>query len=382
MEADILIIGGGIAGATLAFHMAGRRSVILLERETSYGTHATGRSAAEWSVVHASGVTRTLTKASHAFLSQPPAGFSDYPLIRRRGNLIVARSGAEEDLQRIHDDARDHVPDLTRLSAGEAAALSPFLDRQVLREVLYDPTNCEIDVDALFNGFLRGARAQGALTIPGTATLAGTRAGGRWQVEAGGEIISAAIVVNAAGPWADEVAGQFGVQPLGLVPRRRTAITFDPPDGAAIGEAASADDVGTGAYIKPEGGRLMASPGDATDSVPCDAAPEEIDVATAAMIAEEMTGHPIRRIVARWAGLRTFTTDGQPVAGWDASSEGFFWLAGLGGAGLMISPALGTAAAALIEDGKTPHGLQAQGVTAAALSPRRLADPARMTPPN
>lgn len=372
MESDILIIGGGIAGASLAFHLADRFSVILIERESSFGVHATGRSAAEWSLVHANGLTRALTEASHDFLAAPPTDFSEYPLLTERGNLIVAREGSELLLDQLLDSSQAFVTGLTRITPAAAAQYVPFVDPSVVSAALYDPTNSAIDVDALLTGFLRGARQQGAVVMNDVSVLRGYRKGHDWAVDTSFGLINTATVVNAAGPWADEVAASFGVTPLGLVPRRRSAIAFDLPGLPDIRSAPSLDDVGTGAYIKPEGGILMASPGDATPSPACDAAPEEIDAATAAWLVEELTGRPVNRINARWAGLRTFAADEQPVAGWDGAMPGFFWFAGLGGAGLMMSPALGESAAAIIKGGEVSPKLQQRGISAQALSPCRL----------
>ena len=367
----MLIIGGGIAGASLAFHLAARRRVILLEREAAFGGHATGRSAAEWSMVHATGMTRALTGASRDFLAAPSSGFGSAPLLRKRGNVIIARAGSEAVLERLYADAAPHVPELARIEAREALAFASFVAPDIVARAIYDPTNCAIDVDALLTGFLRAAREQQAIVRTDVAVLGGRLVQGRWQVETSAGPLTATTVVNAGGAWADEIARSFGVPALGLTPRRRTAIIFELPAVGDVRTAAAVDDVATGAYLKAEGGALMASPGDATVSPACDAAPEEIDVATAAWIAEELTGQRIERLQARWAGLRTFAADEQPVAGWDASASGFFWLAGLGGAGLMTSPALGAAAASILMDGEAPSELRARGITASGLSPQR-----------
>lgn len=372
MNADVLIIGGGIAGAAVAYHLASRCRVVLVEREEGFGAHATGRSAAEWSTLHASGLTRALTSLSEDFLSSPPESFSEYPLLETRGNVVIARPGDEPVLERLRLESEGEVAGLSWIGTQEALRLSPFLQPEIVGRALYDPANCTIDVDGLLHGYLRAARKAGASTLAGVGVLRGVRAGDAWQVETSAGPIFAPVVVNAAGAWADEMAQRFGAEPLGLVPRRRTAITFDVADGVDLRGAASVDDVGLGAYLKPEGGRLMASPGDATDAEPCDAAPEEIDVATAAWVAEELTGKPISRIVSRWAGLRTFTPDGHAVAGWDAAATGFFWLAGLGGAGLMTSPALSEAAASILLGEPPPGVFLARGIDAAALSPSRL----------
>lgn len=368
----IVIVGGGIAGVALAWRLAPRFSVIVLEQEGGLGFHATGRSAAEWSLVHAEGLTRTLTAASAAFLNAPPPGFSDRPLVRRRGNVVYARPEGQESYGRLLDHGRQAQDDLEEITPAEASRRAPFLLAGALEAAFWDPANGEIEVDALLTGCQRAARAAGAEFRLTTGLTGGERRNGVWRLSTPGGPLEADVLVNAAGPWVDAVASSCGAQTLGLEARRRTAVTFDPPGGLNVRGLPSADDAHSGFYLKPEAGLLMACPGDATPGPPGDARPEEIDVATAAWMAEEATGQPVRRIVASWAGLRTYAPDGQPVVGWDPDSEGLFWLAALGGSGLMTSPALSAAAAAILEHGETTADLARDGITAAVLSPRRL----------
>lgn len=368
----VAIVGGGIAGVALAWRLAARFSVVLLEREDGLGFHATGRSAAEWSLVHAEGLTRVLTAASAAFFEAPPAGFADQPLVRRRGNVVYARREGLEAFAELLAHGRTLQPDIQEISTGEAADRAPFLDPTVLSAAFWDPLNGEIDVDTLLTGCQRAARRAGAVFRTGVTVQGAERRSGVWRLATSDGPLEADVLVNGAGPWADGVAGLCGADALGLEARRRTAITFDPAEGLDIRGLPSADDADSGFYIKPEGGRLMACPGDATPSEPCDARPEEIDVATAAWMAEEVTGRPVRRLGATWAGLRTYAPDEQPVVGWDPKVRDLFWLAGLGGAGLMTSPALSAAAAAILETGETPPDLARDGISAAALSPARL----------
>lgn len=367
----VAIVGGGIAGVALAWRLAPKFSVVLLEREDGLGFHATGRSAAEWSLVHAEGLTRTLTAASAAFFDAPPAGFAELPIVRRRGNVVYARQDGLGALSRLLEHGRVLQPDLREISPREAANRAPFLDPGALAAAFWDPLNGEIDVDALMTGCQRDARREGAAFRTGVAVLGAQRRPDGWRLATSDGPVECDVLVNAAGPWADGLANLCGARPLGLQPRRRTAITFDPVEGLDVRGLPSADDAGSGFYLKPEGGRLMACPGDATPSEPCDARPEEIDVATAAWMAEEATGRPVRRLGATWAGLRTYPRDDQPVAGWDPETSGLFWLAGLGGAGLMTAPALSAAAAAILETGETPPEFARDGLTAAALSPAR-----------
>lgn len=368
----VVIVGGGIAGVALAWRLAAANRVVLLEREQGLGYHATGRSAAEWSLVHAEGLTRSVTAASGEFFNAPPPGFSDLPLLRRRGNVVYARPGEARTLADLLDHARVFQPDIVEIAPRDAADRAPFLDHSALEAAFWDPLNGEIEVDALMTACRRAAAGAGAVFQTGAEFLGAEHRRGCWAVSTSQGRIEADALVIAAGPWSDEVALLCGGAPLGLEARRRTAVTFDPPAGLDARDLPSADDAASGFYIKPEAGRLMACPGDATPSPPCDARPEEIDVATAAWMAGEVMGCEVRRLGATWAGLRTYALDNQPVAGWDATVEGLFWLVGLGGAGLMTAPALSSAAASILESGETPDDLARDGVTAAALSPSRF----------
>ena len=197
------------------------------------------------------------------------------------------------------------------------------------------------------------------------------RAGGLWRAETVAGAYAAPVVINAAGAWCDAVAALAGAAPIGLQPRRRTAFVFDGPadDGCDWPMLHDIDDF---FYLKPESGRVLGSPADETPSKPCDAYPEELDIAIGADRIMQATTLEIRHIRNKWAGLRGFVADREPVAGFDASAQGFFWLAGQGGAGIMTAPALGAAAAALASGEPLAEAVAAQGISAAGLGPSRL----------
>ena len=179
-------------------------------------------------------------------------------------------------------------------------------------------------------------------------------------------------MVNAAGAWADEIAGLAGVAPIGLQPMRRTAILVEPPPGAEIDDWPMVIDADESFYFKPDAGLLLVSPADETPMAPCDVQPDEWDVAVAVDRVETATTLKITRVKHRWAGLRSFVADRTPVAGYDPDAPGFFWLAGQGGYGIQTAPALSRLAAALVLDLPIPAGLVAHGVNAADLAPARL----------
>lgn len=368
---DILVIGGGIAGASAAYFLAPQRKLVLVERESGYGYHSTGRSAAEWTAAHFHGVMRSVVLFGRPFLDAPPAGFAMRPLLRRRGNIMFAREGGEQAAELFIRAAQPLNPGLEEISADRALQIVPFLRREILARTFYDPENCEIDVDALHQGYLRGIRAAGGTTRSGVEFHGAERRNGAWLARIGDETIEAGVILNAAGAWSDVVAARSGIRPLGLQPRRRSALTFDPGfDASAIPPV---DDMASGFYFKASGPVLMVSPGDQTPSTPCDAQPEELDLAIAVDLFERCTTLAIPRLASRWAGLRTFASDEHPVAGFATDGTGFFWLVGQGGGGIMSSPGLGQLAATLVAGGALPAQAQDLELDEAKLSPGRLA---------
>jgi D-arginine dehydrogenase len=371
MRVDVLVVGGGIAGASVAYFLAEQQHVLLIEREPGFGYHSTGRSAAEWTAAHCSGVKRALVLFGEPFFASPPGGFATVPLLRRRGNLLFSPPGGEAAGDAFFAEVSPRTPKLQAISVGEALEIVPFLRPEVLARCYYEPDNAEIDVDALHQGFLRGIRRRGSLTRSGIEFTAAERVADVWQVRLGAETVETPLIVNAAGAWADLVAARAGVRPLPIEPRRRTALTFDP--GFDVRKVPPVDELASGFYFKASGNALMVCAGDATPSPPCDAQPEDLDIAIAVDYFERYTTLEIRRLTARWAGLRNFVHDEQPVAGFATDTSGFFWLTGQGGAGIMTSPGLGQVAAALLQGRGLPARATEFGVTPDALSPRRLA---------
>jgi D-arginine dehydrogenase len=369
--ADVIVIGAGIAGASAACEIAASRRVLLLERESQPGYHTTGRSAALFTETYGNAVMRALTRASKAFLTAPPPGFASAPLLAPRGTLLVARAGQMPALRRAHDDCAALVGNLALLSGDEVRARVPCFAPGQVAGGLHEPDAMDIDVHALHHGYLRLLRARGGELACGAEVLALVQDGGRWRVQTKAGEFTAPVIVDAAGAWADEVGRLAGARPIGLAPMRRTAITFDPPAGAEVDRWPAVIDVDETWYFKPEAGRLLASPADETPSPPCDAQPDEYDVALLVDRLTRLTTLQVPRIHARWAGLRSFVADRTVVAGYDAQAAGLFWLAGQGGYGIQTAPAVARAAAALIDGRPLPADIADLGVDAAALSPQR-----------
>lgn len=369
---DFLVVGAGIAGASIGFELARRGRVVLAERETQPGYHTTGRSAAQYAASYGNPLARRLTLASKPFFDAPPAGFAEHPLLTPRGVLYVAGPEQEAALAGIRAAAVEGRARVEDLDGAGACARVPVLRATAVSRALYDPGSLDVDVHALHQGYLKGLRAAGGRLVCKAEAVAVGRDGGLWRIDTPAGRFAAPVLVNAAGAWGDEVARLAGVVPLGLKPRRRTVISFDPPAGvdpAGWPFVVSADET---VYFKPDAGRILASPADETDSPPCDARPEELDIAVTVDRLERLTTLAPRRIVHSWAGLRTFAPDRSVVAGFDAGAAGFFWLVGQGGTGIQMAPALARAAAALACGEALPADIAGHGVGADDLSPARL----------
>ncbi len=368
-----LVVGAGMAGASVAAELARHGSVILLETEDRPGYHTTGRSAAHYTETYGPPLVRALTQASRAFYDAPPAGFADAPLLTPRGSLMVAPPGDEAQLDDAAATFGAELGDLHRLGAEEAMRLVPTLRPEAVAGGVYEPGSKDMDVAAIHQGYLRMLKAAGGVIATGAELLALDRRDGLWHAETAQGPVTAAIVVNAAGAWADVVGKRAGAAPIGLVPKRRTAVIFEPRDPAAVDPAwPFVADLAATWYFRPEAGHVFCSPADETPSPPCDAQPEELDVAIALDRIETATWMQPRRVVAKWAGLRSFVEDGEPVFGWDETVPGFFWYAAQGGYGIQMAPAAARFAAALIVDEGLPSDLTDRGIVPDALSPRRL----------
>jgi D-arginine dehydrogenase len=368
---DVLVVGAGIAGASVAAHLAQHCRVALIERESQPGYHSTGRSAALFSETYGNDVVRALSRASRAFLFAPPAGFSDHPLVRRRGTLHIARPDQLALLEQFLalPDVAAHA---RAVDALEAVRLCPLLRPDYAAAAVHEPLASDVDVHALHHGYLKMARAAGGLRVADAPVLQLEYADGHWKAHTPVGDFEAPIVVNAAGAWADEIAKLAGVDPLAIVPHRRTALLADAPAGHSIEDMPCTIDIAELFYFKPDAGRVLLSPADETPSPPCDAQPDEWDVATAIERVQAATILNVLRAPRKWAGLRSFAPDRTPVIGYDRKAEGFFWLAGQGGYGIQTASAASVLASALILRNDVPSELAGFGVAERAVSPERF----------
>ena len=350
---EVVIIGGGIAGASIGSGIAHRRRTLIIEAENYCGFHSTGRSAAFWLESYGGPKVGLLTAASHEFLQNPPGDFVDHCLLRTRGALHVSR-----DCWAELPDGVDH----RRLARSELERLLPGV-RPDWRFAVFEPGCADIDVAALHSAYLRRFKRRGGQVATGARLAAASFDKNRWAIElADGSTLTCTVLVNAAGAWADPVAESCGVRPAGIAPKRRTMVQLRIGRSGLRGLPLVNDTGGT-FYFKGEGDRgIWLSPHDEIETAPCDAAPEEIDVATAIDRFESVVYWPVERVERSWAGLRSFAPDRLPVYGFDEDVPGFFWAAGQGGFGIQSAPAAARLAESLLLD-------EAPGPTVAHIDP-------------
>lgn len=360
-EVDVLIVGGGIAGASLGAEVAAQRSVLLVEGESQCGTHSTGRSAAFWLESYGGATVAQLTTASRLFLESPPADFSEQGFLRTRGDLHITR----DELPELPCGVEARV-----VERAELERMVPGI-RPQWRRALFEPGCADIDVAGLHAAYLRQFRRSGGELRTDVRFDTAVRRGERWEVSlADGSTVTASVIVNAAGAWADDVAVAAGVPPLSIEPKRRTMLQLR-VGRSGLRDLPLVDDAAGTFYFKGEGDRTVwLSPHDEIDTDPCDAAPEEIDVAIAIDRFEKVVDWPIEAVERRWAGLRSFAPDRIPVYGFDPAAPGFFWCAGQGGFGIQTAPAAAKLAAALLLGAQADEAVA--HIDATAFSPARF----------
>lgn len=364
---DVGVIGGGIAGASVAYAAARRgMAVVMLEREDVLCAHSTGRSAASADPTIGPAAVQVLTRASVRWFIENDT--AERPLLTRRPILLIGSADGRAALERLAMAAIESQPRARLLSGAESVELCPVLRPTAAAAALWMPDAFDIDTELLFEQYVAHARAAGMQVRRGFGIEAMDWRGGAW-VLSGPEIVRVRVVVNAAGAWADQVAAMASASALGLRPLRRTALAVAGPDGCERWPLVA--DLDETFYLKPWGrSELLLSPADETPDEPRDARAEELDVARCIEAVNAATTLSIRHVRSTWAGHRTFAADRCPVVGFDADAQGFFWCAGLGGAGIQTSPAIGELAGALLADDEPATELEP---FAHELSPRRFA---------
>ncbi len=369
---DAIVIGGGMAGASVAFELSAGRRVLVLEDEEQPGYHATGRSAAAFIASYGfeNPALRSLTLASRQALEFPPTAFHAGSFLERRGLLSLAREDRLDELKALYAAQTEALPDIEWVDGQFLSETIPLLREAFLAGAILEKDVFDIDVHGLHEAYLKGLKHRGGACKTSAPAQAITRTGKDWRVDTAAGSYSAPVLINAAGAWADQVATMAGVPPLGIQPLRRTAILLETP--VTTENWPLVMETGAGFYFKPDAGLLLVSPADETESPACDAAPEEIDIAYAAHYAEEALDMQVRNVKHSWAGLRSFAPDRTPVIGFDDGVDGFFWMAGQGGHGIQIAPAAAELAAALLSGGDLPDALVQQDFDPSWVAPGRL----------
>lgn len=371
IPSDFLILGAGIAGASIGHFLSPHARCVMLERESQPGYHSTGRSAAQFIASYGPPQVRALTRASESFFRHPPPGFADMPLLSPRGLLTVAGEAEMTHLEEAWATLEKTSPRGQRLSAQEALAMVPVLRPEKVMAAIYEPDSFDMDVHAIHQGYLRGFRHAGGQLVTDAEAVHIERKNGQWHVQtATGALFAAPVIINATGAWCDEVARLAGVATIGLTPKRRSAFTFQPPADLAVHHWPLLMAADEAFYMKPDAGALLASPVNEDPTHPQDVQPEELDIALGMHALETWTTLTPRPSHV-WAGLRSFVVDGDLVGGFDAQAPDFFWCAAQGGYGIQTSAAMGQACAALARRVALPQHLTDEGITADMLSPTR-----------
>lgn len=367
---DVLIVGAGIAGASLAAALAPWRRVMVIEAEDTPGYHATGRSAAFWHETYGGARVQPLSVASFATLSCPAPEFSGHGFLSPRAALTIGHRSEAAAVDAFAAEFIARGVDVVRMAGAEIAENIPGV-RAEWSEAAYERACSDIDVGGLHAAYLRAARCAGAMIITRAPLESARRVGDGWDVQVGGQAVRAGLIVNAAGAWADRVAAACGVAPIGIQPYRRTVIQL------RLGVPVPAElplviHVGGEFYFKGESeGRVWLSPHDETPVDPHDAAPEEIDVAVAIDRLQSVVDWPIAAVERKWAGLRSFAPDRIPVFGADPHQPGFVWCAGQGGFGIQTAPAIAALLAAQL--GAPPPAGAIAGIDPAPFAAVRFA---------
>ncbi|MEM1287393.1 MAG: FAD-binding oxidoreductase [Pseudomonadota bacterium] len=372
---DFAVVGAGIAGASIASELASSGQTVLLEMERQAGYHTTGRSAAMFAPAYGPPPIRALTRASAAFFDEPPQGFTETPLLSPRDTLLVARHDQQDTFNAVHRDL-SMDGSVTVLDADALASRYPLLADGYAENAILDRNGSDIDVAALHQGYLRSFKAKGGDTRLSTEVRGLRREASVWHISTPGGELRARTVINAAGAWGETLGRLAGAEAVGLVPKRRTAMTIAAPEDFETRDYPLIVDIAEQFYLKPETGGLLISPANEDPEQPCDVRPDEMDIALCIDRIERAFKLSIKRIDSKWSGLRSFVADKCPVVGYSDVAPAFFWFVGQGGYGIQSAPAMGRLGAALATGSDVPADILAEGLSVMDLAPERLAQAA------
>ena len=365
---DFIVIGAGIAGASVAAHLAEHASVAILEMEERAGYHTTGRSAASYEPNYGPKPMLALTRASAAFFMNTPKGFADVPIFSPRGSFFLEAEGQKDASTYLLSKSAG----LQELTEAETLKHFPILKTGFAKRSFYDTSTGDLDVDLLHRGYLRKFKAAGGELILNAAAMTIEHVGKNWVVSTKAENFSAPTLINAAGAWGDDVAKMAGVSPVGLTPKRRSIGVVPVVGHVGFEKWPMVTDVGETWYAKPQSGKLIVSSADATPVEPHDAYGDDMAIAEGVERLMNATTLDVTHLDHTWGGLRTFVADGAPVVGFNPHTDGFFWLVGQGGYGIQSAPALSRLAAAMAQRFAVPEDIAATHLNMADILPDRF----------
>ncbi len=367
-EFDIIVIGAGIAGASVAAHLVSYKKTLILEMEERPGYHTTGRSAASFEPNYGPPPMLAFTRASVAFFKSPLKGFTEGPLLTHRDSLFLEAEGQEDFTKKL----LAHSSELEEISETRATSLFPILRPGYAKRSFLDANTGDLDVDLLHRGFLRQFKEQGGTLVVNAAAQCIKRTQNNWHVTTPAGIFISPIIVNAAGAWGDEIARMAGVAPIGLTPKRRSIGVVPITSHPNFALWPMVTDNAETWYAKPQSGKLIVSSADATQVEPHDAYADDMAIAEGVERLMQATTFEVTHLDHSWGGLRTFAPDGNPVIGFDPSMDGFFWLAGQGGYGIQSAPALSRTAAAVLQHKSIPQDVIDAGLDIDDIHPQRF----------
>ena len=372
MKADFIIIGSGMAGMSAAYRLSKHGKVIVLEKESLLGYHTTGRSAAFFTENYGNKIIRSITKASRHFLENPPTCFKENELMTNYGgSLFIANKNQSEFVDQELKYAKSLSANVYEISKEKVLQMVPIIKEEYINRALHEPDSKAMDVDLIHQGFARGLKANNGHIIFNSDVKKIDKINNNWIIYTKTEQFTSPIIINAAGAWCDDIAILAGCRPLGLKPKRRTVIIFESSEKINTSSWPVVIDIEDKFYFKSEAGKILASPADETDSLPCDAQPEEIDIALTVDRIENATNFKIKRIDHKWAGLRSFFPDRTPIVGEDPLIKNFYWLAGQGGYGIQTSPGISKIIECLLTGKKWPNYLSDLSIHPETLLPNR-----------
>jgi D-arginine dehydrogenase len=359
-EFDIIVIGAGIAGASVAAHLAETHRVAICEMEERPGYHTTGRSAAMYEPNYGPPPMLALTRAAGRY-------FRDGGFLTPRNTIFFAPTEQEKAFERLMSIQKG----MREISLAAARDVFPHLRAGYAERAVLDEGTADIDVDALHQSYLKLFRQRGG-ELHCEKAVQSLEKNEAWTVRTAGETLRSRIIVDAAGAWGDIVAEMAGRKPVGLQPKRRSMAVVPGPEGVDIMQWPMVGDVGETWYCKPQSGKLLISPADATPVDPHDAYADDMALAEGIERFSHAVDYEVTRVERTWGGLRSFAPDGNPVVGYDGREDGFFWLIGQGGFGIQSAPALSRLAAALVRGESPPSVIIDEGLVLAEISPKRF----------